>query len=173
MRCFWTLWALVGPKLHSRASFAATHCSGPCSLNAAPPCCHFAAARRLCCPCLQIFCLHGGLSPTMDTLDHIRALDRVQEVPKSACRCFSHTCLACLALPCLLLGRDAMLVCCIAQLAACLRVSCDSIQQEQALFDCTWQVPLASFSWRLLSCWPCCFFNVLPCACANGLWPCL
>ena len=27
----------------------------------------------------QIFCLHGGLSPTMDTLDHIRALDRVQE----------------------------------------------------------------------------------------------
>jgi diadenosine tetraphosphatase ApaH/serine/threonine PP2A family protein phosphatase len=28
----------------------------------------------------QIFCLHGGLSPTMDTLDHIRALDRVQEV---------------------------------------------------------------------------------------------
>ncbi len=29
---------------------------------------------------LQIFCLHGGLSPTLDTLDHIRALDRVQEV---------------------------------------------------------------------------------------------
>ena len=28
----------------------------------------------------QIFCLHGGLSPSMDTLDHIRALDRVQEV---------------------------------------------------------------------------------------------
>lgn len=28
----------------------------------------------------QIFCLHGGLSPTLDTLDHIRALDRVQEV---------------------------------------------------------------------------------------------
>ncbi len=26
----------------------------------------------------QIFCLHGGLSPTLDTLDHIRALDRVQ-----------------------------------------------------------------------------------------------
>jgi diadenosine tetraphosphatase ApaH/serine/threonine PP2A family protein phosphatase len=34
-------------------------------------------------PCamhVQIFCLHGGLSPTLDTLDHIRALDRVQEV---------------------------------------------------------------------------------------------
>ena len=29
---------------------------------------------------LQIFCLHGGLSPTLDTTDHIRALDRVQEV---------------------------------------------------------------------------------------------
>ena len=31
-------------------------------------------------PSLQVFCLHGGLSPTLDTLDHIRALDRVQEV---------------------------------------------------------------------------------------------
>ena len=31
-------------------------------------------------PILQVFCLHGGLSPTLDTLDHIRALDRVQEV---------------------------------------------------------------------------------------------
>lgn len=29
----------------------------------------------------QIFCLHGGLSPSIDTLDHIRALDRMQEVP--------------------------------------------------------------------------------------------
>ena len=28
----------------------------------------------------QIFCLHGGLSPSIDTLDHIRMLDRVQEV---------------------------------------------------------------------------------------------
>ncbi|KAH0500354.1 Serine/threonine-protein phosphatase 2A catalytic subunit beta isoform [Microtus ochrogaster] len=27
----------------------------------------------------QIFCLHGGLSPSIDTLDHIRALDRLQE----------------------------------------------------------------------------------------------
>ena len=32
------------------------------------------------CSGTQIFCLHGGLSPTLDTLDHIRALDRVQEV---------------------------------------------------------------------------------------------
>ncbi len=28
----------------------------------------------------QIFCLHGGLSPSIDTLDAVRALDRVQEV---------------------------------------------------------------------------------------------
>ena len=27
----------------------------------------------------QIFCLHGGLSPSVDTFDHIRELDRVQE----------------------------------------------------------------------------------------------
>lgn len=32
-------------------------------------------------PPTQIFCLHGGLSPSIDTLDHIRALDRLQEVP--------------------------------------------------------------------------------------------
>ena len=25
--------------------------------------------------------MHGGLSPSIDTLDHIRALDRIQEVP--------------------------------------------------------------------------------------------
>lgn len=29
----------------------------------------------------SIFCLHGGLSPSIDTLDHIKALDRIQEVP--------------------------------------------------------------------------------------------
>ena len=29
----------------------------------------------------QIFCPHGGLSPSLDTLDHIRALEREQEVP--------------------------------------------------------------------------------------------
>ena len=28
----------------------------------------------------QIFCLHGGLSPSIDTLDHVREIDRVQEV---------------------------------------------------------------------------------------------
>ena len=33
----------------------------------------------------QVFCLHGGLSPTLDTLDHIRALDRVQEVHRLPC----------------------------------------------------------------------------------------
>ena len=34
----------------------------------------------------QIFCLHGGLSPSIDTLDHIRALDRLQEVPHEVSR---------------------------------------------------------------------------------------
>jgi len=32
---------------------------------------------------LQVFCLHGGLSPSLDTLDNIRSLDRVQEVGNS------------------------------------------------------------------------------------------
>ena len=29
----------------------------------------------------SIFCRHAGLSPSIDTLDHIRELDRIQEVP--------------------------------------------------------------------------------------------
>ena len=36
---------------------------------------------------LQIFCLHGGLSPSIDTLDHVRAIDRVQEVPHEGPMC--------------------------------------------------------------------------------------
>eukprot|EP00697_Spironema_sp_BW2_P008781 gnl/Spiro4/23484_TR11607_c0_g1_i1.p1 gnl/Spiro4/23484_TR11607_c0_g1~~gnl/Spiro4/23484_TR11607_c0_g1_i1.p1 ORF type:complete len:307 (+),score=95.39 gnl/Spiro4/23484_TR11607_c0_g1_i1:123-1043(+) len=35
----------------------------------------------------QIFCLHGGLSPAIETLDHIRGLDRVQEVPHEGPMC--------------------------------------------------------------------------------------
>lgn len=35
----------------------------------------------------RIFCMHGGLSPTLDTLDHIRALDRIQEVPHEGPMC--------------------------------------------------------------------------------------
>lgn len=35
----------------------------------------------------QIFCLHGGLSPSIDTLDNIRSLDRVQEVPHEGPMC--------------------------------------------------------------------------------------
>ena len=66
----------------------------PCSMHMSAPLlacsrvCTYTGAKvqRLQCPSaccgllLQVFCLHGGLSPTMDTLDHIRALDRVQEV---------------------------------------------------------------------------------------------
>jgi len=35
----------------------------------------------------QIFCLHGGLSPSIDSLDHIMTLDRVQEVPHEGPMC--------------------------------------------------------------------------------------
>ncbi|KAG0306324.1 hypothetical protein BGZ98_002618 [Dissophora globulifera] len=35
----------------------------------------------------QIFCLHGGLSPSIDSLDHIRSLDRIQEVPHEGPMC--------------------------------------------------------------------------------------
>eukprot|EP00116_Pleurobrachia_bachei_P004429 sb/3464691/ len=35
----------------------------------------------------QIFALHGGLSPSIDTLDHIRFLDRLQEVPHEGPMC--------------------------------------------------------------------------------------
>jgi len=33
------------------------------------------------------FCLHGGLSPTIDSLDHIKSLDRNQEVPTDGPMC--------------------------------------------------------------------------------------
>ena len=35
----------------------------------------------------SIFCLHGGLSPSIDSLDYIRSIDRVQEVPHEGPMC--------------------------------------------------------------------------------------
>lgn len=35
----------------------------------------------------EIFCLHGGLSPFLDTLDQIKKLDRFQEVPHEGPMC--------------------------------------------------------------------------------------
>ena len=35
----------------------------------------------------QLFCLHGGLSPAIETLDAIRKLDRLQEVPHEGPMC--------------------------------------------------------------------------------------
>ena len=35
----------------------------------------------------KIFCLHGGLSPSLDSLDQIKQLDRVQEVPHEGPMC--------------------------------------------------------------------------------------
>lgn len=35
----------------------------------------------------QLFCLHGGLSPKLNTLDMVRQLDRVQEVPHDGPMC--------------------------------------------------------------------------------------
>lgn len=37
--------------------------------------------------CLQIFCLHGGLSPKLETLDEVRGLSRVQEIPHEGPMC--------------------------------------------------------------------------------------
>ncbi|EGR33480.1 protein phosphatase 2 catalytic alpha isoform, putative [Ichthyophthirius multifiliis] len=35
----------------------------------------------------QIFCLHGGLSPTVDNLDQIRQIDRIQDIPSEGSMC--------------------------------------------------------------------------------------
>jgi len=35
----------------------------------------------------QIICMHGGLSPSLDSLDNIRQLDRIQEVPHEGPMC--------------------------------------------------------------------------------------
>ncbi|XP_951856.1 serine/threonine protein phosphatase pp2a catalytic subunit, putative [Theileria annulata] len=35
----------------------------------------------------KIFCPHAGLSPSIDSLDHIRKLDRIQEIPHEGAMC--------------------------------------------------------------------------------------
>lgn len=53
-----------------------------CCLQLSPECLRFILDEgNIVNHSFQIFCLHGGLSPSIDTLDHIRALDRLQEVP--------------------------------------------------------------------------------------------
>ncbi len=42
---------------------------------------------RVCLFDLQIFCVHGGLSPSIQTLDQIRTIDRKQEVPHDGPMC--------------------------------------------------------------------------------------
>ena len=36
----------------------------------------------------KIFCVHGGLSPSISTLYHIRSIDRKQEVPHDVAMCY-------------------------------------------------------------------------------------
>ena len=35
----------------------------------------------------QVLCVHGGLSPDIRTLDHIRTIDRNQEIPHRGAFC--------------------------------------------------------------------------------------
>lgn len=35
----------------------------------------------------KIFCVHGGLSPSISTIDEIRSIDRKQEVPHDGAMC--------------------------------------------------------------------------------------
>lgn len=38
-------------------------------------------------PMKQIFCVHGGLSPSIDAVDHVRAFNRVRDIPHAGPMC--------------------------------------------------------------------------------------
>jgi len=57
----------------------------------------------------QIFCLHGGLSPSIDTLDNIRSLDRLQEVPHEV---ILHVYLLKCSINWFIFYRDRCVICC-------------------------------------------------------------
>jgi len=35
----------------------------------------------------KVFCMHGGLSPTIEMIDQLKDIDRIQEVPHEGCVC--------------------------------------------------------------------------------------
>ena len=88
----------------------------------------------------EIFCLHGGLSPSIDSLDHVRQLDRVQEVPHEGPMCD--------LLPNHLSRRLALAL----HLPAPARLPCPSVQEvphEGPMCDLLWSDPDDRCGWGI------------------------